>query len=93
MSALQIEPAEGMVAIEFVDDEDEEPANAQQAETPSSYNEACFAICVGVGKKVTRCKRGDTVIVMSFARQGIKIGDDVTLCEEYVVKGVVKAPK
>jgi hypothetical protein len=48
---------------------------------------------VGVGKKVTNCKRGDTVIVTKWAREGMKVSDDLVLCDCYVVKAIIKAPK
>jgi hypothetical protein len=92
MSNLVIEPAEGMIALEFLDDEKQEETRPQY-DAPSSsddYNEAVFAICVGVGKKVTNCKRGDTVVVRAYARHGVKVDDDVVIVESYCVVGTVK---
>jgi hypothetical protein len=95
MSALQIEPAEGLFALEFLDDEEEETEEQNQtAQTPypePTPREGCFAIVVGVGKKITGYKRGDTVIVDSYARNGLKIGNNVVLVESYLVKGKVTA--
>lgn len=90
MTNLVIEPAEGFVALEFLDDEKQDEERNQYAEPGSdSYNEALFAVCVGVGKKVTVCKRGDTVVVRAYAREGIHVSDDVVLCESYCVVGKV----
>lgn len=97
MSTLQIEPAEGYIALEFLDEvaeDDEEPEQRQgYAGAPTIDNEGLFAMVVGVGKKVTNCKRGDTVVVSKWAKEGMRIGDDVVLCDSYVVKAIVKAPK
>jgi hypothetical protein len=92
MSSLVIEPAEGMVALEFLDEEKQEEERSGYDAPPSSddYNEAVFAICVGVGKKVTSCKRGDTVLVRAYAREGVHVSDDVVLVEAYCVLGTVK---
>lgn len=92
MSALQIEPAEGYVALEFLDDAEDDDAPPSY-DSPSDDNDGVFAMVVGVGKKVTNCKRGDTVVVSKWAKEGMRIGDDCVLCESYVVKAIVKAPK
>jgi hypothetical protein len=92
MSNLVIEPAEGMIALEFLDDEKQEETRPKYDAPPSSdaYNEAVFAICVGVGKKVTTCKRGDTLVVRAYAREGVRVSDDVVIVEAYCVLGTVK---
>lgn len=88
MSEMKIEPAEGYVALEFIEDEPESRPSPQAGSGAS--NETCFAVCVGVGKKVTVCKTGDTVVVRSYAREnGLKISDDVSLVEAYLVVGTV----
>lgn len=94
---MDIEPAEGYVALEFLDDYEAEEktdpgAGSSGAIGPAveDYNNVCFAMCIGVGKKVTSCKRGDTVIVRKYAREnGIKVSDDVMLVEAYLVVGKV----
>jgi hypothetical protein len=92
MSPLVIDPAEGYVALEFLEDEAQEAERADyDAPNSDDYSEAVFAVCVGVGKKVTVCKRGDTVIVREYARQGVHISDDVVLVEAYCVLGIVSA--
>jgi hypothetical protein len=92
MSALGIEPAEGYVAIEFLDGEDADPADhARPAPVSNDENEALMAMCVGVGKKVTTCKRGDTVLVRPYARNGIRVGDNIVLVEAYCVVGRLTA--
>jgi hypothetical protein len=91
MSNLVIEPAEGMVALEFLDDAKQETTrpNYDAPSGSDDYNTAIFAIVVGVGKKVTNCKRGDTVVVRAYAREGIKVDDDVVIVEAYCVVGKV----
>lgn len=92
MSALQIEPAEGYVALEFLDgnEDDESPPSSRSGAQQSDSDNLVFAMCVGTGKKVTCCKRGDTVVVMPYARQGMRVSDDVVIVEAYLVKGIVK---
>ncbi len=48
-----------------------------------------LATCEGVGKNVTVCRRGDTVVVDKWARQGINIGGDIIIAAAYCVKHVV----
>lgn len=93
MSSLHIEPAEGMVALEFLDEEDDEERPSYDEYNDGQPNEGVYAICVGVGRDVKRCKRGDTVIVDKWAREGMKVGDDVVLADQWVVKGVLKVSK
>ncbi len=66
---MHVEPAEGTVALKFINDE--------------------LATCEGAGRDVTICKRGDTVVVDKWARQGINIGDDIIIAAAYCVKRVV----
>lgn len=91
MANMQIEPAEGMVALEFLDDGDEKTESYRN--DPGEASEGIFAMCVGVGRDVKRCKRGDTVIVDKWAREGMKVGDGVILVDQWAVKGTVKVSK
>lgn len=92
MTALGIEPAEGYVAIEFLDGEEKSgQSNASATPHAQDENEALMAMCVGVGKKVTTCKRGDTVLVRPFARHGVRVGENVVIVESYAVLGRVTA--
>lgn len=90
MTALGIEPAEGYVALEFLDGEDRGD-HSRPAPVSSDENEAIMAMCVGAGKKVSVCKRGDTVLVRPYARHGIRVGENVVLVEAYCVVGRVTA--
>lgn len=76
---MDIIPSGSNVALEFLDDDEQ-----------SDENECLYAMCVGVGKDVKSCKRGDTVIVDKWAREGLKVSDTVVLCESYCVRAVVK---
>lgn len=79
---MDIIPSGSNVALEFLDSDDDQP---------NDENDCLYALCVGVGKDVKSCKRGDTVIVDKWAREGLKVSDTVVLCESYCVRAVVKA--
>ncbi len=94
--SLEVEPAEGMVALRILEDVDgdEEDAKVSPQAVPYPtaepiYNEALIALCVGAGRKVTICKRGDTVLVDKWARNGLHIDDDTVVVEAYCVKAKV----
>lgn len=99
MSTLQIEPTGDNVALEFLgDDAAEETDQYVPNDAPSvGENKLVYAMCVGVGnvdgKPVTVCKRGDTVLVDEWAKQGFKISDDVYIASSWCVKGIVKVSK
>lgn len=85
MTAFGIEPAEGYVALEFLEPEIQTHERAKPVSSDES--DAILALCVGVGSQVTVCQRGDTVKVRPYSRQGIKVGDNVVLVEAYCVIG------
>jgi hypothetical protein len=93
---MNIEPTGGYVAVTFLDDydADEKEGEVERYDaTPanSSPSAVCFAQCDGVGKEVKRCKRGDIVLVMEYARaNGIKISDDAMLVDQWNIVGIVK---
>lgn len=97
--SLTIEPAAGMVAVEFLDDATEEADESYPSATPADigdYNEAVFAMCLGPSKtydgKATGYKRGDTLIVRKSARDNaIDVGDGGCLVSTYDILGKVKA--
>lgn len=89
--ARDIEPAEGYVAIKLIDDEDE-PESKQPSNVPTpmdAENKAVMGICMAVGKKVTCCKKGDTVFCRPYARHGLRVDDNTVLVESYCVAGRV----
>jgi len=101
--ALDITPVEGMVALQIVDDEDETEREQRLASrntnAPSdSYNEAIVAIVVALGpnsksamgpKIPTGVKKGSTVLVRKYARDGLRIDDDTVLVETYCIVALV----
>lgn len=92
---MDIEPAAGYVCVTFLgdyaDDETTETERYDAAQPSSSSSAVCFAQCNSVGKDVKRCKRGDVVLVMEYARQnGIKVSDDDMLIDQWNVVGIVK---
>lgn len=86
--SLGIQPAENMVALRFLDDlseeDDSEPTSGALPTYPTQ-SKAVAAFCVGVGKKVTVCKKGDTVLVREYARYGLSVGDNTVIVESYCV--------
>jgi len=94
--ALDIKPIEGMVALQIVDDESEEEREKRLAIrangiAPSdSYNEAIIAIVVGIGPKgPAGLKKGSTVMVRKYARDGLRLDEDTVLVETYCIVAVV----
>lgn len=95
---VDIKPAEGYVAVEFLDDEDyedeDESTATHEATEPMTekYREVCFAMCIGVGKNVTTCKKGDTVLVRESAREySIHVGSSTCIVNAYDIVGTVTA--
>jgi len=92
--ALDVKPIEGMVALQLVDDETEEEREqriASRQNAPSdSYNEAIIAIVVGIGPKgPAGVKKGSTVMVRKYARDGLRLDADTVLVETYCIVAVV----
>ncbi len=90
--ALDITPVEGFVALQLVDDETEEERERRMGApyASDSYNEAIYAVVVGVGPKAPAgVKKGATVLVRKYARDGLRIEDDVVLVESYCIAAVV----
>lgn len=94
MAAGDIKPADGMVAIRFLEGEDESEEHSTRPGQPEPSGphdeEACLAICVGVGADIKSCKPGDTILVRPWARHSIKVGDDTRICEGYNVVAVIE---
>lgn len=91
---MNIKPTGNQVAVQFLDDEDEEAeergAMASNAPTSDeSYNELCYAICVGVGPEAQKgIKKGDALLVKKYARSGAHI-DDVYLIDSWAVSASI----
>ena len=88
---MDVKPAEGKVVLRFVDDVDgdDEPA-AGYAPMPSADYEGLLAIVIGVGAKVTGCKKGDTVVTSPWARDGLKLGDNTYVCDAWCIQATIK---
>lgn len=92
LDGSEIKPAEGMIAVRFVDDDLEEERRETYAASPDSYeNEALLAIVVAVGPKVSGVKKADVALLRSYAADGVKLGDGIVLIESYCVLGTVKS--
>lgn len=79
---MQIKPTEGMVAVKFVDELDDEPATMAYPGETVDY-EGLLAIVVGVGPKA-KVKKGDVVVCQPYARSGLCL-DGVYLIEGYQI--------
>lgn len=99
--ALQIEPAEGKVALSFIGDEDDDDWAAGDTASgaccaPGERECDCaeLAIVEGVGAKVIGIKVGDTVFVWPYARRnGLKVGGETVIVDGYAIAGKVKSQK
>ena len=91
LAGQKIKPAEGCLAVRFVDDDDED----EQADE-ISYGalqdakpyEGCLAVVAGVGDKV-KTKVGATIVTSPWAREGLKLGNGLVLISEYDVKATL----
>jgi len=96
---MDIKPLEGQVALELLDDGDDDDDTQPMAQSPGavgaedSYNEAIFAIVVGVGTKVN-VKKGDTVICRPYVRNALRApgSKNVVICDQYCIAAVVTKP-
>lgn len=93
---MNIKPTGDSVAVEFLEDFGEEETTDQgtssydSPETSDSYRTACAALCVGVGKEVKVCKKGDTVLVRESARNNaIEVGKDTCIVSSYAIVATI----
>lgn len=88
LTGVELVPAEGMVAVKFVDEEDDADEAMPGIEEPSDPYEGVLAIVVAVGKKVD-AKKGDTVVMRSWARSGTKLGDNLYICSGFDIVATI----
>lgn len=93
-----IKPLGCQVALKIFDDGDGDDDTAEMTSgspnVPSddSYNEAIYALVLGVGSDVqAKVKKGDTVLVRKSACNGVRVDDDVVLASEYCLLATVSA--
>jgi hypothetical protein len=74
--ALDVEPVGDMIELKILDDiDDDEESKQATAATLDDSNGVLLAIVGGVGKNVTNCKKGDTVLCRPYAKNGIRLDD------------------
>ena len=88
LDGVSIQPAEGKVALRFVDDLDDDGDMSSNA-IDADYD-GLLAIVLGVGAKVSGIKKGDTVICQPYARDGLSTGDNTVIVESYCIAGTIK---
>jgi len=88
LDGVSIQPAEGKVAVKFVDDLDGDGDTTAAA--PDADYDGLLAIVLGVGAKVSGVKKGDTVICSPWARDGLCIGDNAYMVDSYCIAGTIK---
>ena len=86
ISGVDLKPAEGMVALKFVDDLDDD--GDLGSDTDVDYD-GLLAIVLAVGPKVTGIRKGDTVVTRPYARDGLKIGENAVLADAYCIAATV----
>lgn len=103
--AIEFEPAEGLIAVELLDDEDEdEEPKAPKAPSPAMpmsrggppqpvdrRDKTVMVQCVAVGKKVTNCKKGQILFVRKYAVEDATEIDDTLIIGSYAVVATVKS--
>lgn len=99
LTGADITPAEGKLAVRFIDDDDDDDdETTAAAQYPSAPGEevpykGCLAIVLDVGPKAGTAKKGNIIVVSPWAKRGLKIGDDVIIIDSYSVQATLKAPK
>jgi hypothetical protein len=95
--ALDIQPVEGMVALQILNDpgapaDDDDSSGMMSAPvSPDNYNTALTALVIGIGPKgPAGVKKGSVVLCRGYARNGLDVGDDVVLTDSYCIAGIVK---
>lgn len=91
LSSLKITPAEGKIALAFLEGEDGQ-AQSYPSE-PGHPDECLLALVTAVGPKVKGVDEGDTVIVSSWARSSPTVGGSTHLVDAYAVLGKITAEK
>jgi hypothetical protein len=82
LTGVSIKPAPGMVALRFVDDLDDDDDISTNIDVD---NYGLIATVLGVGDDVKGVRKGSTVIVRTYARDGLKLGENSVLTEAYCV--------
>lgn len=91
LDGVSVKPAEGKVAVRFVDDEEDgkpSPSAIVPGSPESMSHEGVLAIVAGVGTKVTGIKKGDTVVMRAWARDCPRVGS-LVFCDAYDVLGTI----
>lgn len=91
MANLELKPVEGMVVLRFFDEDpdDDKPESSFGNEAPDDYNKGIKALVVAAGAKVP-AKKGQTVFVRSYAKNGADLGDGTVLTDGYCIMAVVE---
>lgn len=92
---LDIQPVEGMVALQILSDavDEDKAQDAMNSSAPDgdSYNEAVYAIVLGIGPKgPAGVKKGSTVLCRGYARNGLDLGDGAVLTDSYCIAALIK---
>lgn len=92
MSAPELKPVEGKVVLKFLDEESDEERDKRldsYSNAPPDSDKGLWAQVLAAGAKCP-CKKGDVVLVSSWARDsGIDLGDDSVLTDAYCVLAVL----
>lgn len=94
LDGVEIKPAEGKIAIRFVDDDDdgdEGSASASPSAPESGVEyEGVLAIVLAVGPKVAGTKKGDVVVMSPWARDSsLCIGGGTHICGAYQIEATL----
>lgn len=89
----ELKPVENKIVLKFLDEETDEERDQRQNRynAPSATVEpekALYAQVVAVGPK-SDVKKGNVVLVRQWARDGLDLGDDTVLTDDYCVMAVV----
>ncbi len=77
LTGATIKPAEGKIAVRFVDDDEGEPGHR-----PMEPDEPVLATVVAVGAKVPGgLKKGDLVVLDGCSRNCPRLGESLHICD------------
>ena len=87
----ELKPVEGKIVLKFLDEETEGEKRDRMSgnmQPGSTSEKGVFAQVIAVGPKSV-AKKGAVVIVRPWARDGLDLGDDTVLTDDYCVMASV----
>lgn len=86
---MDFKPAPGKIALRFVDDGGEYVKLKDSSESHPPSDDAVMATVVAAGAEVKGLKKGDTVLVHSYAKDGTRVDDTTVVTDSWCWIGTI----